>query len=143
HKAWYSVSEQAIKVICNASYGVFGDEDFVLYCPPMPEYVTGIGRWIITNTIKHGQEAGLLVIYGDTDSIFIKNPQEEVLQELFAWAEKEYDITFELDKDYRYVCLSHRKKNYFGVFKDGKVDVKGLTGKKKHTPQIIKTPFEE
>jgi DNA polymerase I len=142
-KTWYSVSEQSIKVICNASYGVFGDEDFVLYCPPMPEYVTGIGRWIITNTIKHGQEEGLVVIYGDTDSIFIKNPPEEILKELFAWAEQEYDITFELDKDYRYVCLSDRKKNYFGVFKDGKVDVKGLTGKKKHTPQIIKTPFEE
>ena len=143
HKAWYSVSEQAIKVICNASYGVFGDDSFVLYCPPMPEYVTGIGRWIITQTIQHGQELGLNIIYGDTDSIFIKNPDPKVLDELLAWAKKNFDIDFELDKEYRYACLSARKKNYFGVLKDGTVDVKGLTGKKKHTPQIIKTPFEE
>ena len=143
HKAWYSVSEQAIKVICNASYGVFGDDTFVLYCPPMPEYVTGIGRWIITQTIKHGQELGLNIIYGDTDSIFIKNPPQEVLDELLAWAKKNFDIDFELDKEYRYACLSARKKNYFGVLKDGTVDVKGLTGKKKHTPKIIKYPFEE
>jgi len=142
-KPWYSVAEQSIKVICNASYGVFGDEKFVLYCPPMPEYVTGIGRWIITQTIQHGQELGLNVIYGDTDSIFIKNPQAEVLDQLLTWAKAQFDIDFELDKEYRYVCLSARKKNYLGVLKDGTVDVKGLTGKKKHTPQIIKNPFEE
>jgi len=142
-KPWYSVSEQSIKVICNASYGVFGDEKFVLYCPPMPEYVTGIGRWIITQTIKHAQELGLNVIAGDTDSVFFKDPQSEVLDQLLIWAKTQFDIDFELDKEYRYVCLSGRKKNYLGVLKDGTVDVKGLTGKKKHTPQIIKTPFEE
>jgi DNA polymerase I len=141
-KPWYSVSEQSIKVICNAAYGVFGDEDFVLYCPPMPEYVTGIGRWIITETIKHGQELGLNVIYGDTDSIFIKNPAKEVLEELLKWAKAKFDIDFELDKSYRYICLSTRKKNYLGVLEDGFVDVKGMTGKKKHTPKIIKNPFE-
>lgn len=141
-KPWYSVSEQSIKVICNAAYGVFGDEDFVLYCPPMPEYVTGIGRWIITETIKHGQELGLNVIYGDTDSIFIKNPAKEVLEELLKWAKAQFDIDFELDKSYRYICLSTRKKNYLGVLEDGFVDVKGMTGKKKHTPKIIKNPFE-
>jgi DNA polymerase I len=140
---WYSVAEQSIKVICNASYGVFGDEKFVLYCPPMPEYVTGIGRWIITQTIQHAQELGLNVIAGDTDSVFFKNPQPEVLDQLLIWAKSKFDIDFELDKEYRYVCLSGRKKNYLGVLKDGTVDVKGLTGKKKHTPQIIKTPFEE
>jgi DNA polymerase I len=142
-KTWYSVSEQSVKVICNASYGVFGDEDFVLYCPPMPEYVTGIGRWIITQTIQHGQELKLNVLAGDTDSVFFKDPPPEVLEELLIWAKTKFDIDFELDKDYRYVCLSDRKKNYFGVLRDGTVDVKGLTGKKKHTPQIIRTPFEE
>jgi len=53
------------------------------------------------------------------------------------------DIEFEIDKTYRYVCLSDRKKNYFGVLEDGEVDVKGLTGKKKHTPKIIKNVFNE
>ena len=39
--------------------------------------------------------------------------------------------------------LSNRKKNYLGVTKDGKADVKGLTGKKSHTPPFIKTLFYE
>ncbi|MCH8973302.1 MAG: DNA mismatch repair protein MutH, partial [Thaumarchaeota archaeon] len=47
------------------------------------------------------------------------------------------------EKEYRYVVLSNRKKNYLGVMKDGKVDVKGLTGKKSHTPPFIKILFYE
>ena len=41
------------------------------------------------------------------------------------------------------MVLSGRKKNYLGVTKNGKVDVKGLTGKKSHTPQFIKALFYE
>jgi DNA polymerase elongation subunit (family B) len=142
-KPWYSVAEQSIKVICNAAYGVFGDDDFVLYCPPFAEYVTGIGRFIITQTIEKAQSLGLDIIYGDTDSIFIQNPDKEKLDELMSWAKLTFDIDFELDKNYRYVCLSDRKKNYLGVLESGDVDVKGLTGKKKHTPKIFKDAFEE
>ena len=36
-----------------------------------------------------------------------------------------------------------RKKNYLGVTASGKVDVKGLTGKKSHTPPFIKKLFYE
>jgi DNA polymerase I len=141
-QTWYGVAEQSIKVIMNASYGVFGSESFEMYCPPAAEEVTAIGRHIIGQTIQHGQELGLEILYGDTDSIFIKNPLKEVLDQLIAWAKQEFDIEFELDKSYRYVCLSERKKNYLGVLEDGFVDVKGLTGKKKHTPPIIKNAFD-
>jgi DNA polymerase I len=140
-KEWYSVSEQSIKVICNAAYGVFGDDEFSLYCPPFAEYVTGIGRFIITQTIEHAQSLGLTVLYGDTDSIFIDNPDKSKLDELLIWAKSTFDIDFELDKTYRYVCLSDRKKNYLGVLENGDVDVKGLTAKKKHTPKIFKDAF--
>jgi len=142
-KDWYGVAEQSIKVIMNASYGVFGAESFVLYCPPVAEEVTAIARHVIGKTTEHAQEIGLNVLYGDTDSIFIKDPPEDKLRELIDWTYKKYGIEFEVDKIYRYVCLSIRKKNYFGVKIDGEVDVKGLTGKKKHTPPIIKTAFND
>jgi DNA polymerase I len=140
---WYKVSEQSIKVIMNASYGVFGDDSFVYYCPPSAEEITAIARYITSSTAKKAQEIGLHVTYGDTDSIFIKNPDQEKLQTLIQWTKEEFGIEFEIDKRYRYVCLSGRKKNYFGVLEDGTVDVKGLTGKKKHTPIVIKNTFEE
>jgi DNA polymerase I len=46
-------------------------------------------------------------------------------------------MELEIDKNYRYLALSSRKKNYFGVFPDGRVDIKGLTGKKRHIPAFL------
>ncbi len=34
-RGWYDVIQSALKVILNASYGVFGAETFDLYCPPV------------------------------------------------------------------------------------------------------------
>lgn len=142
-KTWYSVAEQSIKVIMNASYGVFGSEKFMFYCPPLAEEVTAIARHIISKTIEQAQSLGMKVLYGDTDSIFVKKPPKEKLEELINWTQEKFGIEFEVDKIYKYVCLSGRKKNYLGVTEDGDVDVKGLTGKKKHTPKIIKDAFNE
>ena len=142
-RKWYSVVEQSVKVIMNASYGVFGSESFVLYCPPAAEEITAIARYIILKTAKKAQELGLEVLYGDTDSIFIKDPPKEKLDKLIEWTQNEFGIDFEVDKIYRYVCLSGRKKNYLGVTTRGDIDVKGMTGKKKHTPPIIRNAFDK
>jgi DNA polymerase I len=49
----------------------------------------------------------------------------------------------DMEKTYRYAVFSSRKKNYLGVVEDGTVDVKGLTGKKKHIPIFIKDAFNQ
>jgi len=132
-----------LKVILNASYGVFGAESFDLYCPPVAEATAAIGRHTITRIIKKAEELGIQVLYGDTDSIFLKNPTEEQIMELSQWSERELKLGLDVDKVYRYSVFSSRKKNYLGVLEDGTVDVKGLTGKKRHIPVIIKNAFEE
>ncbi len=139
----YTVVSQALKVILNASYGVMGAEIFPLYFLPAAEATTAIGRFIILETIKKCEEAGIKVLYGDTDSLFIKNPTTEQIQRVIVGAKKDHGVELEVDKEYRYVVLSSRKKNYLGVTKSGKVDVKGLTGKKSHTPPFIRTLFFE
>jgi DNA polymerase I len=139
----YDVVSQALKVILNASYGVMGAEIFPLYFLPAAEATTAIGRHTILETIKRCKELEIEVLYGDTDSLFIKNPTREQIQKVIDWAKEEHSVELEVDKEYRYVVLSSRKKNYLGVTKSGKVDVKGLTGKKSHTPPFIKTLFYE
>ncbi len=94
-------------------------------------------------TIKKCEAIGIEVLYGDTDSIFIKNPSEQQIQKVIEQAKIDHGVDLEVDKTYRYCVLSNRKKNYLGVTKDGKVDVKGLTGKKSHTPGFIKKLFFE
>lgn len=137
----YNVVSQAIKVILNASYGVMGAEIFPLYCLPVADATAAIGRVTTTSTIAKCKEVGIDVIYGDTDSLFLKNPSSNKVEEVSAWAKSRLGIDLEIDKQYRYVVFSELKKNYLGVLTDGTVDVKGLTGKKSHTPPFIRNAF--
>ncbi len=139
----YTVVSQALKVILNASYGVMGAEIFPLYFLPVAEATTAIGRYTILETIKKCEDSGIEVLYGDTDSLFLKKPTQEQIQLVIEQAKKDHGVDLEIDKTYRYCVLSNRKKNYLGVTNSGKVDVKGLTGKKSHTPAFIKKLFYE
>ncbi|HXX95859.1 MAG TPA: DNA-directed DNA polymerase I, partial [Candidatus Bathyarchaeia archaeon] len=137
----YGVVSQAIKVILNATYGVMGAEIFPLYCLPIADATAAIGRTTIARTIEKCKQIGIDVIYGDTDSLFLKNPSNKRVDEIASWARKVLGVDLEIDKQYRYVVFSDLKKNYLGVLADGTVDVKGLTGKKSHTPPFIRKAF--
>ena len=140
-RSWYNITQGALKVILNASYGVFGADSFDLYCPPVAEATAAIGRYSITQILTHSEGQGIRVLYGDTDSLFLKNPSKEQVEELVRYTEHELNMGIDVDKTYRYAVFSSRKKNYLGVLEDGTVDVKGLTGKKKHIPIFIKNAF--
>jgi len=142
-KQLFTVVSQALKVILNASYGVMGAEIFPLYFLPAAEATTATGRHIIMDTIDKCKESGIDVLYGDTDSLFVKKPTSKQIEDIITKAKMDHNVELEVEKEYRYVVLSGRKKNYLGVTKNGKVDVKGLTGKKSHTPPFIKTLFYE
>jgi DNA polymerase I len=141
-RSWYNIIQGALKVILNASYGVFGAESFDLYCPPVAEATAAIGRHSITQILKKAEELRIQVLYGDTDSLFLKNPSKQQTEELAHWTEHELKMSLDVDKVYRYAVFSLRKKNYLGVLEDGTVDVKGLTGKKRHIPVFIKKAFD-
>jgi DNA polymerase I len=142
-RSWYNIIQGALKVILNASYGVFGAETFDLYCPPVAEATAAIARHSLTQILKEAEELRIQVLYGDTDSIFLKNPSKEQIEKLSQWTEQTLKMSLDVDKVYRYAVFSSRKKNYLGVLEDGSVDVKGLTGKKRHIPIFIKKAFDK
>ncbi len=142
-KAWYDTVQAAMKVYINASYGVFGAANFPFYAPPIAESVTAIGRHTIRETLAKAGELGLRVLYGDTDSLFIWNPDEQKLRELQDYVEKKFGLELEVDKVYKLLTFTGLKKNYLGVFAEGGVDVKGLVAKKRNTPEFLKREFSE
>ena len=142
-RSWYNVIPAALKVILNASYGVFGSPAFGLYCPPVAEATAAIGRHVITQTIEKARSLNIDVLYGDTDSLFLKNPNVEQIKILEDWSKKTMGMELEVEKWYRYSVFSSRKKNYLGILRGGGVDVKGMTGKKRHIPPYIKKAFYE
>ncbi|MDG6222628.1 MAG: DNA-directed DNA polymerase I [Candidatus Bathyarchaeota archaeon] len=142
-QSWYAVIPSALKVVLNASYGVFGSPAFGLYCPPVAEATAAIGRHVITQTIDKAKSLDVEVLYGDTDSVFLKNPSPEQVKVLADWSITKMGMELEVEKWYRYAVFSSRKKNYLGILKGGGVDVKGMTGKKRHIPPFIKKAFYE
>jgi len=140
---WYKVVEKALKVFVNAAYGVTGAPHFELFCMPAAESVTAFGRDAIIRTKEKSEEMGIRVLYGDTDSVFLDNPSKEQQEELVKWSTDVLGIDLEVEKTYKYVALSDRKKNYIGIYKDGKVEVKGLSGKKRNTPDYAQEAFRK
>jgi DNA polymerase, archaea type len=82
------------------------------------------------------------VVLKNTDSLFLRSPSKEQISTVTRWADKDLGVELDLDKVYRYVAFSSRKKNYFGVLPDGTADIRGLTGKKSvdgSTPILIRS----
>jgi len=140
-REWYNTVQAAMKVYINASYGVLGAESFELYCPPAAESITAYGRFAIKSTMEYAKKHKIVVLYGDTDSMFLWDPPRELLDNIIEWVKRNFGLEIEIDKVYRFVAFTGLKKNYIGVYPDGDIDVKGLLGKKRNTPQFVKEAF--
>jgi DNA polymerase-2 len=66
---------QAIKILMNSFYGVMGTPGCRFYHPDLPSAITGTGQWILRTARAHLESKGYAVLYGDTDSLFVKLKQ--------------------------------------------------------------------
>jgi len=64
--------EQTLKTIANSAYGYLGYERARWYCFGCAKAVTAFGRHYIHNVIDSANESGFMVLYSDTDSVFIQ-----------------------------------------------------------------------
>lgn len=140
------VVEQWLKVVINASYGVGGFKGFPFFCGPQAECVTATGRDTLLSIKKMIEDEGGIVYYGDTDSVFFTGMTEEhFMSKIRRQINDKYEVDAEIEET-GVINLLHRKKNYVIIEeKNGVLDeiIKGLVGKKRDTPQIIRKAFDE
>ncbi|MBS7648573.1 DNA polymerase II [Candidatus Bathyarchaeota archaeon] len=117
--------QKAIKVITNATYGYAGWIGARWYIKPVAEAVTAWGRYTIKNAIELAEKIGLGVIYGDTDSIFIKYEPEKV-EDLSKIIGENLGLEIKPDKIYTRIIFTEAKKRYCGLLPDGRLDMVGL-----------------
>jgi DNA polymerase I len=117
--------QKAVKVITNASYGYAGWVGARWYIKPVAEAATAWGRHTILNAIKMAEEAGLKVVYGDTDSIFVMHEPERV-ERLSEEIEEKLGLEIKPDKVYVRIFFTEAKKRYAGLLPDGQLDIVGL-----------------
>ncbi len=63
---------QAIKILMNSFYGVMGSVGCRFYHQHLPTAITGTGQRLLLGSKDYLKEIGYEVVYGDTDSLFIK-----------------------------------------------------------------------
>ena len=148
-----NAKQRATKVLCNSMYGIMGYTRGRFYRREIAEAITLGGQWLNKATKKWFEEKNYEVIYGDTDSVFVKMPPDHekfipaLLEELHSFYDvqlkKEFNIDnhrieLEYEKHFRRLILQ-AKKRYAGhiVHQDGKdVDkllIKGLEYIKRDT----------
>jgi len=140
-----SAMSQAIKIIMNSFYGVLGTPGCRFFDYRLPSSITLRGHQILTRSRELIESRGHQVIYGDTDSVFVRLNQSEVddadqmddlgrglaayLNEWWRdWLQENYQISSALEIEYethynRFVMPTIRgsdagsKKRYAGLIK--------------------------
>src|SRR5687767_12525070 len=67
------VASHAIKILMNSCYGVLGTPACRFYNPALANSITGTGREMLLWSKQWFESAGYTVLYGDTDSLFVRS----------------------------------------------------------------------
>ena len=117
--------QKAVKIITNAAYGYAGWIGARWYIKPVAEAASAWGRHIILTASQMAEKAGIAVVYGDTDSLFLSYDQGQV-----AKLEEEIKLYLKLDVEigevYKRIFFTEAKKRYAGLRQDGSLDIVGL-----------------
>ena len=117
--------QKALKVVANATYGYAGWSGARWYKREVAESTAAWGRYVIRRTIDMAEEMGIELIYGDTDSVFVKYEPEKVEKFLKA-VEEEFGLKIKPDEIFERVLFTEAKKRYCGLLPDGRLEIVGL-----------------
>ena len=112
--------QHALKILANSFYGYCGYARARLFRSEVANAITAYGRENIERTRTFVEKTfGAQVIYGDTDSLFIKvpttdlNEAQRIGEEIAAAASKQIGLHLEFEKIYRSLLIL-TKKRYAG-----------------------------
>lgn len=151
--AWKEADRRsaAYKIATNSFYGVIGAPHGRFFDRRVAEAVTQCGAWLIHQTIAAAEHAGMEVIYGDTDSLFVVGAQRADFEAFVQRCNDELypQILRDVGCKSNYVALAYEKqfdrlilstaKKYIGSFvhykgkaasRDSRPEVKGLEYKR-------------
>ncbi len=131
-----------LKLILVSSYGVV-IRIHGLSRSSLGESITAYGRYSLRTAYEIAKDNGLNPIYGDTDSLFLENPSEQQIKWLIETVKTKLKLDLSVEEKYNICVLPKASKAYFGIRKDGTVDLKGLTAIKSNSPNFINKVFND
>jgi len=156
-------ADQAIKIMMNACFGVLASPGCRFFEPAVANAITGFGQQILGWTRAAFEEAGVRVLYGDTDSVFVALREEDDLEKARSEAEelrarvesviaervrRQYRVEPRLVLELEYVLerfllprvrggRGGSKKRYAG-WRDGRLLVVGLESVRRDWPAVAR-----
>jgi DNA polymerase II len=154
-------ADQAIKIMMNALFGVLGATSCRFFDPAVANAITGFGQEILLRTRDAFEAAGVPVIYGDTDSVFVRldaragDPdaaaerlRDQVQARIAAHIESAYRVESHLELELE--CIYSRffmprvrsgrsgsKKRYAG-WRAGQLELVGLESVRRDWPAVAR-----
>jgi len=140
------VASQAIKILMNSFYGVLGTPACRFANPALANAITGSGKELLLWAKQWFEQRGFDVLYGDTDSLFVRAGTDPLLGrqlaaaltgELAEYVQRRWRVVsrLELEFEKRYVKLflpsmrhsaGGARKRYAGMREDGEVEFIGM-----------------
>jgi DNA polymerase-2 len=113
------VASNAIKILMNSFYGVLGTSACRFYNPALTNSITGMGRELLLWSKRWFEDCGFAVLYGDTDSLFVRSDIEDaeqaaltgrelanhLSQEIAAYIQQRWRLTSKLELKYEKLYL--------------------------------------
>ncbi len=127
-----------LKVAANSIYGSLGDKNSRIYSPMCSAAVTTGGRWCLALAESIIQQYGYIVVYGDTDSCYVKKTRRAKcsIEEVMAIMKSIFLFTpfpgmsMEVEDKFTKIAFLG-KKTYFGKSISGKTVSKGMSKSRK------------
>ena len=106
--------QKAVKIITNAAYGYAGWVGAKWYIKPVAEAASAWGRHTILAATQMAEKAGIQVVYGDTDSLFLNYDQTKI-PKLEEEIKRELKLDVEVGEVYKRIFFTEAKKRYAGL----------------------------
>ena len=144
----YDIRQKALKNILVTCFGYLGFSNFIFSNVECKESVMLFGRSILMRAKRVAESMGLDVIYGITDSLFVRNGGAEAYAEFCRRVSLETGIGLELDRIFRAVvfpcaaagCGAANK--YYGIDTLGGLESRGICLRHSDAPQLLRD-FQE
>jgi DNA polymerase elongation subunit (family B) len=136
-----ALEEKAVKLFANSGYGIFGQVHFEFYDFRVAELITAFARHTLLGLKNLLHSNNVEILYGDTDSLFVKSAAINDFDIEFMAKEK-FQVDFTQDRIWKILVLMKNKKQYFGILENDRVMHKTLVGLKNNYPSYFNEVVE-
>ncbi len=150
---WCEQRQSSLKLMLVVIYGYSGCYANRFANVRVFQEINRQARRTLVRAMNIASDRGYEVVYGDTDSLFVKklNATKRDYENLAAEIREDVDLPIKLDKHFKFLVLLHKKQDpqqaatrrYYGRLTDGSLFCRGIEVRKHDTPPYIKAMQEK